>query len=148
MKEEKNPLDKVYVVVDTNVLVSALLTKNNESAAVRIVEWLYEGPLIPLYNEEIIEEYTDVLGRKKFGFNSTIVIDLISTIQSIGIKIEKAKISDEIFPDPDDMVFYEVRMSMDDSYLITGNIKHFPKKAFVVTPAQMVLILKERGLIK
>lgn len=36
-------------------------------------------------------------------------------------------------------------MSVEDAYLVTGNIKHFPKKPFVVTPSQMVEILKERG---
>ena len=48
---------------------------------------------------------------------------------------------DEIFPDSKDIVFYEVAMSKDDTYLVTGNTKHFPKKPFVVTPAEMVEIL-------
>lgn len=39
------------------------------------------------------------------------------------------------------MVFYEVTLSVDETYLITGNIKHFPVKPFIVTPAQMIEIL-------
>ena len=52
-----------------------------------------------------------------------------------------------MFPDPDDIVFYEVKMSVDDAYLITGNIKHFPKNPLVVTPLQMVEVLRRKGLV-
>lgn len=55
--------------------------------------------------------------------------------------------SEEYFPDKDDIVFYEVTMSVESAYLVTGNIKHFPKKSFVVTPSRMVEILQERGML-
>lgn len=147
MKGEKKSTDRVYVVVDTNVLVSALLTDNSNSATVQIVVLMLEGTIVPLYNDTILEEYTEVLGRKKFNFNPKTISDLLSTIQIVGIKTEPTKVEDEIFPDKDDIVFYEVRMSVDDSYLVTGNLKHYPIKPFVVTPAQMVAILKEKNLI-
>ena len=51
------------------------------------------------------------------------------------------------FPDPKDIVFYEVTLSKEDAYLVTGNKKHFPDKPIVVTPAEMVEILRERGLL-
>lgn len=66
---------------------------------------------------------------------------IISHIKRIGIKAERVKILDEIFPDSKDIVFYEIAMSKDDTYLVTGNNKHFPQKPFVVTPAEMVEIL-------
>ncbi|MBR5499650.1 MAG: hypothetical protein IKV75_05775, partial [Bacteroidales bacterium] len=47
------------------------------------------------------------------------------------------------FPDPKDIVFYEVALSVEDSFLVTGNLKHFPKKPFVVTPAEMLQIIRE-----
>ena len=42
--------------------------------------------------------------------------------------------------DMDDLVFYEVVIEKreDDAYLITGNIRHFPKRDFIVTPAEMM----------
>lgn len=49
---------------------------------------------------------------------------------------------EEEFPDPKDAVFYEVALSKDDAYLITGNTKHFPRTPIVVTPAEMLEILK------
>ena len=49
----------------------------------------------------------------------------------------------EVLVDMDDLVFYEVVMEKrkDDAYLITGNIRHFPKREFIVTPAEMMAIL-------
>jgi len=53
--------------------------------------------------------------------------------------------SHEVFPDPDDAVFYEVALSKEDAYVVTGNTKHFPKTPIVVTPAQMLEILHTQG---
>ena len=53
----------------------------------------------------------------------------------------------EHFPDPKDIVFYEVAMSKEDAYLVTGNTKHFPKKPIVVTPSEMLEIMESRGII-
>ena len=55
--------------------------------------------------------------------------------------------SDEFFPDPKDIVFYEVALSKEDAYLVTGNKKHFPQKSIVVTPAEMLEILKREGIL-
>ena len=50
--------------------------------------------------------------------------------------------SSEYFPDPKDVVFYEVALSKEDAYLVTGNKKHFPQTLIVVTPAEMLEILE------
>lgn len=50
--------------------------------------------------------------------------------------------SSEFFPDPKDVVFYEVALSKEDAYLVTGNKKHFPQTPIVVTPAEMIEILE------
>lgn len=147
MKERERETKKICVVFDTNVLVSALLTTNSLSPTAQIVSSLFKGILIPLYNDKVIEEYHDVLHRKHFNFDSKTVEELINTVKEVGLNIKSTVKSDEIFPDKDDIVFYEVRMSVDDSYLVTGNLKHFPRKPFVVTPTQMVEILKEMNLI-
>lgn len=47
--------------------------------------------------------------------------------------------------DPSDAVFYEVALSKDGAYLVTGNIRHFPKNPIVVTPAEMMRILAGAG---
>ena len=49
-------------------------------------------------------------------------------------------------PDEDDRVFYEVALSEEDSFLVTGNLKHFPHTRKVVTAAQMMEILEQEAL--
>ncbi len=57
---------KCYAVVDTNVIVSALLTKNPSSAPRTVFKAMLNGEIIPLYHQDIIEEYAEVLSRPKF----------------------------------------------------------------------------------
>jgi uncharacterized protein len=52
---------------------------------------------------------------------------------------------DGVCCDPDDVVFYEVTLSVDESFLVTGNIRHFPTKPFIVSPARMIEIIKSKN---
>lgn len=130
-----------YVVIDTNVLVSSMLTSNPTSTIARIVDAVSQGLIVPMYNDSILEEYHSVLLRDRFHFSVDSINDLISLIKNKGINCERCA-SNEFFPDPDDMVFYEVAMSREDSYLVTGNLKHFPKNGRVVSPADMLYIIE------
>ena len=132
-----------YAVFDTNVLVSSLLTKYREAATARVVDAITSGSIIPLYNDEIIEEYTDVLHRDKFPFKESDVRALIDSIKEMGISVNPTP-TGETLPDMDDLVFYEVVMEKreDDAYLITGNMKHFPERNYIVTPAEMMAIIE------
>lgn len=112
-----------------------------------MVQALNKGFITPLYNDEIESEYRRVLNYPRLKLTEEQINTFILTLQKFGIKTFRTKVIDEIFPDPDDGVFYEVRMSVEDSYLVTGNLKHFPVKPFVVTPSQMVEILKQRNLL-
>lgn len=131
----------IYAVIDTNVFVSALLSRHPDSATVQVVNALLKHGICPLYSQEIIVEYKDVLHRDKFRFPIEAIDYIINAVQDYGISAERV-ISSEIFPDPKDIVFYEVALSKDDAYLVTGNIKHFPKTSIVVTPVEMLEILK------
>ena len=134
---------KVYAVFDTNILVSALLTKRSDSAVALALEALLSGDVTPLYNDEIMAEYKNVLHRDKFHFPTELVDGVIHHVQKSGISSERVH-SEEVFPDPDDVVFYEVALSKEDSFLMTGNTKHFPKTPIVVTPLEF---LKKIGKI-
>ena len=136
-----------YAVVDTNVVVSALLKE--QSNPHKILDYIESGIIKPLYNEYILNEYYEVLTRNKFGFDEEIVLKNISLIKLSGIELERTKV-DELFLDEDDIVFYEIVMTSrvkdnENAKLITGNIKHYPKKEFVVTPTEMIEII-ERDL--
>lgn len=130
----------IYAVIDTNVLVSALLTHNKRSATIQIMDAMFANKIVPLYNEEIIMEYEDVLHRAKFSFSEVDVNHYLETLKKAGVNSQRIT-SSEHFPDPKDVVFYEVALSKDDAYLVTGNKKHFPQNPIVVTPAEMLEIL-------
>lgn len=131
----------IYAVIDTNVFVAALLSRHSNSATVLVVDTLMNHGICPLYNQEIINEYHDVLHREKFHFPSESIDAIISTVQKYGFSSERIA-SSEYFPDPKDVVFYEVALSKDDACLVTGNKKHFPKKPIVVTPTEMMKIVE------
>ena len=131
----------IYAVIDTNVFVAAFLSRHSDSSTVQVVNTLLKKGICPLYNQEIINEYQDVLHREKFRFPSETIDSIINSIQEFGINSERIA-SSEFFPDPKDVVFYEVALSKDDAYLVTGNKKHFPKTPIVVTPAEMLEILE------
>lgn len=133
---------KIYAVIDTNVIISALLSRHQDSATVKILDYLYDRTIVPVYNDEILNEYATVLKRAKFNFPDNVIKATLEAIKKGGLKSDRFA-SDEQLPDPKDIVFYEVVLSVDDSFLITGNIKHFPKKPFVVTPAEMLRIIHE-----
>ena len=132
---------KIYAVIDTNVIISALLSRHQDSATVKVIDYLYDRTIVPIYNDEILEEYANVLRRPKFNFPERTVNATLEAIRK-GVRSDRLN-SDEELPDPKDIVFYEVALSVEDSYLVTGNIKHFPKKPFVVTPAEMLQIIHE-----
>lgn len=140
MNKETN---KILAVIDTNVIVSAFFSKDGKSNPSLIVRHILERLIIPLYNDEILDEYFEVLSRPQFHFKKEQIYSFIQTIRDNGYNTQRTKVIGEIFPDPDDIVFYEVKMSVEDSYLVTGNLKHFPQKPFVVTPTQMIEIIKD-----
>ena len=131
---------KVFAVFDTNILVSALISRRSDTAVVLALETLLSGEVIPLYNDEILKEYEDVLHREKFHLPESFIAATINQIKKDGIASERIH-SDESFPDPSDVVFYEVALSKEDSFLVTGNIRHFPKNPIVVTPAEFLKLI-------
>lgn len=139
--------NKLFAVIDTNVIVSSLFSLDGTSSPAIVIKAILEGAITPLFNDEILQEYREVLSRPKFPFTSLQVEAMINAFRDFGHDTNRVRITEEVFPDPDDIVFYEVKMSVEDAYLVTGNIKHFPKKPFVVTPTQMVQILAEKGLL-
>jgi predicted nucleic acid-binding protein len=106
------------------------------------MQLLILGDITPIYNDEILEEYYSVLTREKFGLPEVLIDETLNVIKKFGVNSSR-KETYELLPDPKDIVFYEVALSVDDSFLVTGNTKHFPKKPFVVTPAEMLQIIHE-----
>ncbi len=133
---------KYYAVIDTNVLLSALLSKNENAATVKVLDAVFEGKIIPLYHQDILDEYDEVLHREKFHLHEKMIRIVLGAVRQYGV---------EVFPQPtgavlidmDDLVFYEVAMEKrdDDAYLVTGNQKHYPFRDFIITPAEMMSLI-------
>ena len=132
---------KYYAVIDTNVLVSAMLKW--DSVPGTILQLTFGGVIVPVFNDAILAEYRTVLSRPKFHFTEDIINAVLDEITRLGIFAETEKLEEEL-PDPKDRVFYEVTLGErkeEDAFLVTGNIKHFPLVSFVVTPRQMLSIV-------
>lgn len=135
----------ICAVIDTNVLVSALITHNPAAATAGVVRLLLEQGFIPMYDDDIIAEYEDVLHRPRFPILSETADALISYIIEYGILATRVSFA-EPMPDEDDRVFYEVTLSKEDSFLVTGNQKHYPASTRVISPAQFLEVCKQQGV--
>ena len=133
---------KLFAVLDTNVLVSAML--NWTSVPGVIVKEAITGNLTPVLHGKILEEYEEVLRRKKFPFLEEDIQALLKRLKERGVFWAPALINEEL-PDKKDIIFYAVTMEVrqdEDAYLVTGNIKHFPVRPYIVTPREMLNILE------
>lgn len=134
----------IYVVIDTNVIVSALITKNPNAATTRVLELALMGEIVPLYDQNVLDEYLEVLTRKKFKLKEDSIQYIIKTITINGIDTLRTSFLEDI-PDEDDRVFYELSLSEPDSLLITGNSKHFPRTPRVVSPSEFLRIIEDNN---
>lgn len=130
----------MQVVIDTNILVSALWSKNGAPA--RIISMVINGSIVPCYDYRILSEYREVLRRPKFGFSNGEINSLLDWIESSGRSVVADPI-EESFIDEADKKFYEVAKFC-QAKLITGNIKHFPQDPLVVTVAEFLEEYKGR----
>lgn len=132
---------RYYAVIDTNVLVSAMLKW--DSVPGNVLSLTFEGPITPILNQEIVAEYREVLSRPKFHLTKDIIDDVLESLNAVGIYVDADAIDIDL-PDPKDSIFFEVVMEerkSEDAYLVTGNIKHFPNEPFIVTSRQMIDIV-------
>ena len=116
-----------------------------ESVPWLIMNMVDESTIIPLLNQDILNEYIEVITRNKFSFSEDSINEIVNRIKEKAIFIEKEQTLED-FIDKDDIVFFEIVMSarsIMDAYLITGNMKHYPIRSYVVTPAQMLEIIEK-----
>ena len=134
---------KYLAVIDTNVIISAMLNFN--SVPGQIVLESLTGKITPLFNDEILAEYEEVLSRPKFHFSQNDIDILIDGIIKRGIHVDATPLGEYLL-DPKDAIFYEIVMEVKkekDAYLVTGNLKHFPVKPFIITPREMLNIIHD-----
>jgi putative PIN family toxin of toxin-antitoxin system len=133
----------MIVVLDTNVLVSGLMSPGNPPG--RIIDFLRAGEISLVIDDRIFDEYSKVLGREYFRkYFSLAEKDLIlDFIAHDSIRVLCTQSADDL-PDPDDACFLEVALAA-QAPLVTGNEKHYPaqlrKGVNVYSPAEFLKIL-------
>lgn len=134
----------ICAVIDTNVIVSALISKNENAATVKVINAVFDGVITPLYHCDILAEYDEVLHRPKFKLHEATITTVMQAFIQFGIEVFPMP-TGELLVDMDDLIFYEVAMEKrkDGAYLVTGNQKHYPVRDFIVTPAKMLDILEK-----
>jgi putative PIN family toxin of toxin-antitoxin system len=132
----------VRVVLDTNVLVSAVLTAHGTCA--RIVDLLAEGALELHVDDRILAAYTSVLQRPELRIVPEDATVLLELIRSIADSVAGRPLPVHL-PDPEDETFLEVAAAS-ASVLITGNTRHYPKSlragVTVLTPGEFLEVLR------
>ncbi len=113
----------IEVVVDTNVIVSALISSRGNEALVLAA--INQGLLTPLFSLEILAEYREVLLRPKFSFPSLEVEALMDLLGRCGKIVATSGIR-HVSSDPEDDKFIACALTGRAQFLVTGNKKHFP----------------------
>jgi putative PIN family toxin of toxin-antitoxin system len=132
------------IVLDTNILVSGLLTPFGPSG--EIVRMLFSGKLILHLDARILSEYRDVLNRPKFKFNKDHIDLLLDFIKQYGQFVSSSPLQNPL-PDPDDEPFLEAAIAGNVKTLITGNSVHYPNSLReginIVSPAEFIDIYRK-----
>lgn len=135
------------IVLDTNVLISGIITPFGNSA--RILDMILLGELQTLYDDRILTEYREVLLRPKFGFDKNVIDEFLTLIESEGLKVTAIPLNEELI-DKDDIPFVETAITGLADVLITGNKRHFKgksiKKLKIMTPDEFLKIWKTRKM--
>ena len=111
------------IVLDTNVLVSGLLTPFGPSG--EIIRMVFGGNLVLLYDARVLLEYEEVLNRPKFEFNKEHINTLLDFVKQNGKLVSPLPLKTPL-PDPDDEPFLEVSIAGEANCLVTGNKAHYP----------------------
>ncbi len=132
------------LVIDTNVVISALLKPESNPAL--IMSLILRGDCRIFVTETIFAEYEGVLGRDKFKIlDRAIVKEFLSALRAKGLWVVPKVLLDEVTKDPADNAFLECALESKADFLITGNIQHFPERKFhrtsIVTPGEFIVYI-------
>lgn len=131
------------IVLDTNVLVSGLLTPFGPCG--EIVRMLSSGEVTLSLDARILIEYQEVLDRPKFKFDKDKVAALLDHIEHRGVTVASSPLRQPL-PDIDDEPFLEVAIAARAICIVTGNQVHFPTElcqgVMVLSPSDFLVFYK------
>jgi len=135
---------RTRVVLDTNVLVSGILFEGNEAKILRSAE---EGRIAVFLSLEILEEFVDVLSRKKFQLTAQEVLTATEYILSF-VKIKEPARAVKIgIRDPEDLKFFACAKRSRAHFLVTGDKDLLAVRTFdgtqILTPAKFLSLTND-----
>lgn len=134
----------VRAVLDTNVLVSGLLSAKGPSS--RLVDLILAGVIEPVLSAEILEEYRRVLSRKELGLPPARVGALLEFLDEFALPLPVPP--EDVCPDPEDAKFLAAAIEGGAQWLVTGNTRHYPDSPYrgvvILTPAEAERRLSQR----
>ena len=133
------------VIIDTNIIVSVLISHKKESSTYKVLELVFNKDINSYYSDEILSEYKDVLNRDKFNFDKKMINEFIKEFINTSKLIKLGNNKNDNFDisniiDKKDIPFYKLSTcgNINNCYLITGNKKHFPKSDYILTPSEFL----------
>ena len=117
----------IRAVLDTNMLVSALISSTGNEALILLA--VRQGLVKPLFSAEILQEYAEVLARPKFAFSQDEIEALIAMLRSQGEEVQDPAPLTSGLPDPGDDKFLACARAAGADFIVTGNKRHFPPRA-------------------
>lgn len=134
---------KAFAVLDTNVLVSAVISSSGYPYD--ILRLIQSGNVIPIYDERMLNEYKEVFHYDKLKISEETFQQTFTLILKSGLLIQDVETTKAQLLDQSDIPFFEVKESSEefDSVLVTGNLKHYPEQRDIITPKEFILLLDQ-----
>jgi len=117
----------IRAVIDTNVLVSGLLSPAGNEALILLA--INQGLVRPCFSEDILEEYAAVLVRPKFAFPRDEIEAVLAMLRNKG-EFFLPDVSGAVSADPTDTKFLHCAQAAQADYLVTGNKRDFPNASY------------------
>ncbi|WP_447970653.1 putative toxin-antitoxin system toxin component, PIN family [Nitrospira sp. M1] len=141
-------MTKPVAVIDTNVVVSGLISQQTDSPPCYILDEMLSGEVSFLLSLDLLTEYRHVLLRpkmKKLHHLTEDEIDGILTAISVNGQVRYPPRSPNHGPDPGDQHIWDLMDSYPDAVLVTGDMalqKFKNTKGIVLSPKEFVAHLK------
>ncbi|MGE0424665.1 MAG: putative toxin-antitoxin system toxin component, PIN family [Reyranellaceae bacterium] len=117
-------MSETRLVLDTNVIISAVLKPNGNEAWV--VRYALQPPAALFVTDAILAEYAEVLARPKFKFGRDLVQKFLADLSAVAHRVEPTPGIAFCVKDPDDNAFVACADAASATYLVTGNIGDYP----------------------
>jgi putative PIN family toxin of toxin-antitoxin system len=129
------------LVVDTNIVVSAALKPDGLQRGVLLLA--ITKPARLYVSKAILTEYRDVLSCPEFRIRRCLRQQLLDLIKKRAYLVAPARTL-QVTSDPDDNIFIECADAARVDYLVTGNVRHFPrfwKKTKIITSREFLTLV-------